>query len=90
VAKAGFDLTVKWDEPDRIDHRRAWAAQFTGPARYQTVGQALAAGPAHFAQIVEGVGSSDGREVALELEDMAARGLVQRTEDGAWTLKPAK
>jgi 2,5-furandicarboxylate decarboxylase 1 len=90
VAKAGFDLTVKWGEPNRIDHRRAWAAQFTGPARYQTVGQALAAGPAHFAQIVEGVGSSDGREVALELEDMAARGLVQRTEDGAWVLKPAK
>jgi 2,5-furandicarboxylate decarboxylase 1 len=87
VAKAGFDLTMKTDEPDRIDNLRPKAAAFTGPARYQTVRQALESGPIYFAAIVEGVGSSDGREVALELEDMQARGAVTRTKDGAWTLK---
>jgi 2,5-furandicarboxylate decarboxylase 1 len=51
------------------------------------VRDALAAGPLYFMQIMEALGSKDGREVALQLDALAEEGRVGRTANGEWTLK---
>ena len=55
--------------------------------RYQTVRQALAAGPKYFRELMEAVGSDDGREIALELGALHQEALIDRLENGEWTLK---
>jgi len=91
VAKVGFDLTRPLSEPDSIERRRAFARNIGGqPARYQTARQALENGPLYFAQIMDALGSSDGREVALQLDDLREQGILSRLDDGQWTLKTEK
>jgi 2,5-furandicarboxylate decarboxylase 1 len=88
VAKAGFDLTAPYERPDTIETRRPRAPHFPALSpRFQTVRDALAAGPLYFMQIMEALGSQDGREVALQLDALAEEGRVGRTANGEWTLK---
>jgi UbiD family decarboxylase len=87
ISKIGFDATVPVGAPDDIDH---WRPQ--PPAvephvpYYATVREALAAGPKHFVQLVDGLASGDGREIALELEHLRRSGLVDRLPNGEWRL----
>jgi UbiD family decarboxylase len=92
IAKIGFDATAPYGGPENIEAWRPQAAQMTkNPPRYQTVRQALEeSGPLYFRQIMEAVGSDDGREVALELDQIAKGGGLDRTENGQWTLKPPR
>jgi 2,5-furandicarboxylate decarboxylase 1 len=88
VAKIGFDLTRPVGEPDKIENRRAFARRIGhAPPRHQTVRQALESGPMYFAQIMDAMGSSDGREVALALDELREEGILARLDDGEWTLK---
>jgi UbiD family decarboxylase len=88
VAKAGFDLTRPVGAPDTIEVRRAFARRIgEAPARYQTVRQALESGPKYFAELMDCLGSKDGREVALALDELREQGLLARLDNGAWTLK---
>jgi UbiD family decarboxylase len=88
VAKAGFDLTRPVGAPDTIEGRRAFARRIgEAPARYQTVRQALESGPKYFAELMDCLGSKDGREVALALDELREQGLLARLDNGAWTLK---
>jgi 2,5-furandicarboxylate decarboxylase 1 len=90
VAKVGFDLTRPVGRPDTIDSRRAFARRIGDqPPRYQNARQALEAGPLYFAQIMDLVGSRDGREVALELDELREAGILGRLDNGEWTLKEA-
>src|SRR5262245_55128015 len=87
VTKAGFDLTAPVGEPDSIDFRRAYAPAVTGAAaQFRTVVAALDAGPMHFGQIVTALGSTDGREIALELDILRERGVLRRLPNGEWAL----
>jgi UbiD family decarboxylase len=88
IAKAGFDLTAPVDQPDTIDFRRAYApgAAATAP-RFNRVVDALDASPLHFAQIVSAMGSTDGREIALELDILREHGVLMRLPNGEWALK---
>jgi 2,5-furandicarboxylate decarboxylase 1 len=87
IAKMGFDATAAYDAPDDIEHWRPRPPQIAvGPARHQTVRQALRSGPKFFVQIMEAVGSTDGREVAVELERLRQQGLVDRLHNGEWHL----
>lgn len=88
TTKAGFDLTVPFGRPDRVEYRVARAPRFERPARFRTVREALESGPMYFAQLMEAVGSRDGREVALELERLREEGILARLDNGEWTLKP--
>jgi hypothetical protein len=87
ISKIGFDATIPPGAPDDIDHWRPQPPNLeTRPARYASVREALEGGPKHFVQLVDGVGSGDGREVALELERLRSAGLVDRLRDGEWHL----
>jgi 3-polyprenyl-4-hydroxybenzoate decarboxylase len=87
VDKAGFDLTAPYGIPDTIERRRPRAPHFNGQKRFGNAKDALASGPMFFAQLMEALGSKDGREVALELHALHEQGLVTRLRDGEWALK---
>jgi 2,5-furandicarboxylate decarboxylase 1 len=85
--KAGFDLTARYDIPDTIETRRPRAPRFNGQRRFTSAKDALASGPMFFHQIMEALGSTDGREVALELHALHEQGVLKRLRDGEWALK---
>jgi hypothetical protein len=65
---------------------RCAAKEFSGAARFQTVEQALESGPHFYSALVEGIGSSDGREVALALDELRSQGRLGRDADGRYHL----
>ena len=88
VAKLGFDLTRPVGQPDTIENRRAFPRRIgDAPPRYQTARQSLEGGPKYFAQIMDLLGSKDGREVALALDELREQGVLSRLDSGEWTLK---
>ncbi len=87
ISKIGFDATIPQGAPDDIDHWRPQPPSVAAQtARYANVREALQGGPKHFVQLVDGLGSGDGREVALELEQLRRAGQVDRLRDGEWHL----
>lgn len=87
MTKVGFDLTVPFDRPNHIDYWVAQAPRFERRARFRTVREALESAPMFFAHLVEAVGSRDGRDVALELEQLREQGVLTRLDNGEWALK---
>jgi len=51
------------------------------------VRQALEAEPLFFTQLMEAVGSRDGREIALALDGLRAEGVLDRLSNGEWTVR---
>src|SRR5215470_2745449 len=88
-AKAGFDCTKPFGRESEIPLTRSAAKVFKGPARFQTVEQALGSGPMFYADIVEAIGSDDGREVACALDALRQDGRLCRDRDGRYHLQPA-
>ncbi len=88
-AKAGFDCTRELGRDGDIPLTRCAARTFEGPARFQTVEQALEAGPLFYSDVVEAVGSDDGREVACALDDLRQAGRLGRDRDGRYHLAEA-
>ena len=86
MVKLGFDLTAPYGRPDTLETRRPRAPQFKSAARFRTVQDALQAGPLYFMQIMEALGSRDGREVALVIEDLRSREKLERDSDGRYCL----
>jgi UbiD family decarboxylase len=89
-AKAGFDCTRPFGRGGEIPLIRCAAKVFEGPARYQTVEQALGAGPQFYADIVEELGSQDGREVACALDELRKAGRLGRDRDGRYHLTESR
>ena len=90
MAKAGFDLTLPFDLPKSIETEVPKPPVFAAkPPRYQTVRAALeASGPMRFMAIMEAVGSHDGREIAIALDELREDGVLSRLEpNGEWVLK---
>jgi 2,5-furandicarboxylate decarboxylase 1 len=85
-AKTGFDCTKPLGRAGDIPLTRAAAKLFTAPARFQSVEAALAQGPMFYADIVEGIGSDDGREVAAALDRLRQDGRLARDRDGRYSL----
>jgi UbiD family decarboxylase len=85
--KAGFDLTAPYGVPDTIETRRPRAPRFKGAKRFDSAHAALASGPMFFSQLMDALGSSDGREIALELHALHEQGVLKRLRDGEWALK---
>ena len=98
-AKAGFDLTMPWAPPGSarpIAHRipdppRPIAQRIPDPAQPQGAGcssleDALAAGPKFFGELMLALGSRDGREIVVALEEIAAAGRVMRDAEGRYCL----
>src|SRR5689334_5997117 len=85
-AKIGFDCTRPFGRESQINYTRCAAKVFSGPPRFQTVEQALAAGPMFYADVVESIGSQDGREVACALDTLRQNGKLGRDRDGRYHL----
>jgi 2,5-furandicarboxylate decarboxylase 1 len=85
-AKAGFDVTKPFGRESEIPLTRCAAKVFNRPARFQTIEQALASSPMFYADIVEGIGSDDGREVACALDALRQAGRLGRDRDGRYHL----
>ena len=88
MTKLGFDLTLPQGRGEKIDFKVPEAPRFAATAahRFASVRDALAAGPLYFAELMEAVGSRDGREVALELDRLREEGVLDRAEEGQWRL----
>ena len=89
-AKAGFDCTMPVGRRGEIPLTRCAAKTFQGPARWQTVEQALESQPMFYADIVEGLGSDDGREIACRLDELRVKGRLGRDRDGRYHLTAGK
>jgi UbiD family decarboxylase len=89
TVKLGFDATAPYGKESRVDYWRPKAPHLTGTPRYQTVRQALEAGPLFFTQLMEAVGSRDGREVSMELNRLREEGVLDRLPNGEWTVRKA-
>src|SRR5262244_1549455 len=85
-AKAGFDCTKPFGRESEIPLTRSAAKVFSGPARFQTVEQALASAPMFYADIVDAIGSDDGREIACALDELRQAGRLGRDRDGRYHL----
>lgn len=85
-AKAGFDMTVTFARRDAFLLKITAPPRIEPAARYQTVRQALESGPKFFADIMQVLGSQDGREIALELDELRQRGQIKRLENGEFAL----
>jgi 2,5-furandicarboxylate decarboxylase 1 len=89
-AKAGFDCTRPFGRAGEIPLTRSAARVFSEPARFQSVEEALAAGPQFYADIVAALGSADGREVAAALDALRQEGRLMRDRDGRYALGRAQ
>jgi UbiD family decarboxylase len=86
-AKAGFDLTLPFGQRHRVDMTVSVPPVFDDvPARFQTVEDALGDGVKSFAEIVSALGSDDGREIVLALDDLRHAGKLSRQQDGRYGL----
>jgi UbiD family decarboxylase len=85
TTKAGFDLTGQLTKGG-VEALTARAPRIDGVPRYQTVEQALAERPMHFAELMACLGSSDGREIAMHLDRLRGQGALSRNKDGEWVL----
>ena len=85
-AKVGFDCTRPFGKANQIVHMRCAAKVFGGPVSHATVEEALQAGPMFYSHIVEAVGSTDGREVAVALDSLRNRGRLGRDSEGRYHL----
>ena len=89
-AKAGFDLTLPLQSRGKLTMRVAKASRLEGSARYQTVTQALEENTLmFFSEIVDALGSRDGREIAVQLDELRCDGKLMRNADGQYLLGQA-
>lgn len=86
MTKAGFDLTRDFSAPDIIENRESFAPRLQLQPRFQTVRQALETRPMYFIELMQSIGTTDGREVALELDDLQRQGMIGRGDNGEWRL----
>jgi hypothetical protein len=89
-AKSGFDCTKPFGRDGEIPLTRSAAKVFKGRARFQNIEQALATAPMFYADLVESIGSDDGREIACGLDELRQSGRLGRDRDGRYHLAPSK
>jgi 2,5-furandicarboxylate decarboxylase 1 len=89
-AKSGFDCTRPFGRAGEIPLTRSAAKVFKGPARFQTIEQALVSSPMFYADLVESIGSDDGREIACGLDELRQSGRLGRDRDGRYHLARSK
>jgi UbiD family decarboxylase len=87
LSKLGFDMTAPYGQPANIELLRPHASRFEESAKHKSVREALKTGPQNFGKLIELLGTDDGRELILELDQLREEGILMRTSDGAWMLK---
>jgi 2,5-furandicarboxylate decarboxylase 1 len=87
IAKIGFDLTASPQATERLKGRRPRPPRINGSASFKTVADALASGSKNFLQIMAAVGSRDGRDITLALDELRQQGRLTRLPDGEYALQ---
>ena len=86
TAKIGFDATASYSIPDAIEYWRPKPPVFAEAPRVKSVREALSNGPRTFLQVMQAMGTRDGRELTLELEALRQEGVLDRLRNGEWVL----
>jgi 2,5-furandicarboxylate decarboxylase 1 len=86
LAKVGFDAT-SGPVGDSIEAWRPTPPQVRRERRAGSVREALQERPMYFREIMEALGSDDGREIALELDELREKDVLSRGPNGQWQLK---
>jgi 3-polyprenyl-4-hydroxybenzoate decarboxylase len=85
-SKAGFDLTLPFGGARGIELSLPEPPDFTGP-RFASVRDALLDGPKYFEQLMAAIGSADGRDVVVMLDELRQAGVLGReAEEGRYLL----
>ena len=85
-SKAGFDLTLPFGWQKNQDFRVPEAPTLA-PAKQQSVRDALLEGPKYFSELMQAMGSRDGRDTTLMLDDLRDEGVLTRSADGRYEIK---
>jgi UbiD family decarboxylase len=88
-AKLGFDCTIPFGKANSLEFSVPTAPVARKGPRYQSVEEALAAGPASFHDLMTALDSKDGREIVRVLDKLYASHSLGRTDDGRYVLKKA-
>ncbi|MEK9929916.1 MAG: UbiD family decarboxylase [Rhodospirillaceae bacterium] len=83
--KAGFDLTIALDRKNAIEFSIPAAPRYEGD-KYDSVEKALSDGPKTFEELMVARESFDGREIALELDELRQAGKICRLKEGEYSL----
>lgn len=84
--KAGFDLTFPFGWQKAQEFRVPAPPQFEAVKR-SSVREALQEGPKYFRELMQAMGSRDGRDTAVALDDIRNEGHLSRDADGRYQLK---
>jgi UbiD family decarboxylase len=76
-AKAGYDLTLPTGRQRALESEIPEPPRFEG-ARFESVEAALRDGPKFFENLMAALGSDDGREIVLALEELYRQGRLER------------
>ena len=85
-AKAGFDCTLPFGRGKELEFTIPAPPKYDGK-RFPSVRDALQDGPKPFVALMAALGSRDGREVALALDEIRKEGRLTRLKDGEYALK---
>ena len=88
VTKIGFDAT-RGPVGDSIDEWRPLPPRVSRERCARSAREALKTGPKYFREIMDDLGSEDGREIVLELDDLREEGVLGRLPNGQWRLEDA-
>ena len=89
VSKVGFDLTSLTSKSSEVRLQRPKPPHIVPAATNTNVHHALEAGPKFFGDLLAAVGSRDGREVAIELDQLRRTGDLIRLDNGEYALASA-
>jgi 2,5-furandicarboxylate decarboxylase 1 len=85
-AKAGYDLTLAFGGERALESEIPQPPRFEGK-RFPSVEAALRDGPKFFENLMAAMGSDDGREIVLALEELHRQGRLKRDpSDGRYSL----
>ena len=85
--KAGFDLTLPIKRRGELMLTVATAPKIKSSKRFKSAREAISEGGAMFlSDIIAAVGSKDGREVIMELDEIRQDGKLMRDKDGRYLI----
>ena len=86
IAKIGFDVTMRRGRASPIEDRRPNPPRVQRAQSHASVRAALADRPMYFAELMQALGSGDGRELVVQLDALREQGVLRRLENGEWAL----
>jgi 2,5-furandicarboxylate decarboxylase 1 len=86
-AKAGFDCTIPFALRNAFEFKIPEVPQFeAAKTKGATVESVLQAGPARFVDLMNALGTRDGRNILREFDRLSEAGRLKRTDDGRYEL----